>query len=150
MHSVFNRTIYIRINTALDAESEALVQAALENLMKGRTTLVSSVNQLCVRNDLRRSSRRPTIQPNHPTKHTPPIQTQQPPGHRPPARHRGELGQHRRGEARRRRRAGDARAAHVALGRGPLPPADGDAADGVLERIGGGVVLVVFKDRGVG
>jgi ABC-type transport system involved in Fe-S cluster assembly fused permease/ATPase subunit len=27
--------------TALDAESEALVQAALENLMKGRTTLVS-------------------------------------------------------------------------------------------------------------
>lgn len=27
-------------HTALDAESEALVQAALENLMKGRTTLV--------------------------------------------------------------------------------------------------------------
>lgn len=49
MHPAFNLTSDIhKQHTALDAESEALVQAALENLMKGRTTLVRSVDQLCV------------------------------------------------------------------------------------------------------
>lgn len=42
------RTYILYTRAALDAESEALVQTALENLMKGRTTLVSIALPLIV------------------------------------------------------------------------------------------------------